>query len=181
MWSLVLCNQVLSELRRVLFTGSGGTSSNQMLCSFAVRHDTTITFLNWFEAILLCVKVGTRKKQTSAQTKGEITETTEAEKKTLPTLSFRSTYSSFIDTWSSLGILQSRKQLCKQGIYSVFHKNCPFINKICKKTVNGLWSPQVKLTWLLNRHTLVCVAVSKALANKIYIDWLFFILRALLL
>ncbi len=44
MRSLVLCNQVLSELRRVHFTGSQGTRSNQNAVFPPVCNNTTITF-----------------------------------------------------------------------------------------------------------------------------------------
>lgn len=44
MWSLALCNQVLSELRRVHFTGSQGTCSNQNAVVPPVCNKNTITF-----------------------------------------------------------------------------------------------------------------------------------------
>lgn len=59
MRSLVLCNQVLSELRRVHFTGSQGTRSNQNAVFPHVCNNTTITFHHYCAVIHSWRKAGT--------------------------------------------------------------------------------------------------------------------------
>lgn len=67
MRSLVLCNQVLSELRRVHFTGSQGTRSNQNAVFPPVCNNTTITFHHCCAVIHSWRKAGTRE-QTNKHT-----------------------------------------------------------------------------------------------------------------
>lgn len=67
MRSLVLCNQVLSELRRVHFTGSQGTRSNQNAVFPPVYNNTTITFHHCCAVIHSWRKAGTRE-QTNKHT-----------------------------------------------------------------------------------------------------------------
>ena len=70
MRSLVLCNQVLSELRRVHFTGSQGTRSNQNAVFFPVCSNTTITFHHCCAVTHSWRKAGTRE-QTNKHTDRE--------------------------------------------------------------------------------------------------------------
>lgn len=70
MRSLVLCNQVLSELRRVHFTGSQGTRSNQNAVFPPVCNNTTITFHHRCAVIQSWRKAGTRE-QTNKHTDRE--------------------------------------------------------------------------------------------------------------
>lgn len=71
MWSLVLCNQVLSELRRVHFTGSQGTRSNQNAVFPPVCNNTAITFHHCCAVIHFWKKVGTTE-QTNKHTDREL-------------------------------------------------------------------------------------------------------------
>lgn len=71
MRSLVLCNQVLSELRRVHFTGSQGTRSNQNAVFPLSAITPPLLFYHCWAVILSGRKAGARE-QTSTQTKNEI-------------------------------------------------------------------------------------------------------------
>lgn len=67
MWSLVLCDQVLSELRRVHFTGSQGTRSNPNAVVPPVCNNNTTTFHHCCAFIHFCKRAGTQE-QTGKRT-----------------------------------------------------------------------------------------------------------------
>lgn len=98
MWSLVLCNQVLSELRRVHFTGSQGTRSNQNAVFPPVCNNTTITFHHCCAVIHFWRKVGTTE-QTNKHTDREWNQRgiTEPEADSFLPFFFPSTYVSFTE------------------------------------------------------------------------------------
>lgn len=91
MWSLVLCNQVLSELRRVHFTGSQGTRSNQNAVFPPVCNNTTISFHHRCAVILSWRKAGTRE-QTNKHTDKEWNQRGITEPKADSLLPFLSVY-----------------------------------------------------------------------------------------
>lgn len=72
--SLVLCNQVLSELRRVHFTGSQGTCSNQTAVFPPACNNTIITFHHCCAVIHSWRIAGTREQTNKHEDMDEIRE-----------------------------------------------------------------------------------------------------------